>query len=143
MRAFFFWPNMSPVCVRIVPGFSACPRFKPRNSTYPGLLEPLAFPHLGLSHLSIDFIESLPESQGYNTVLVIIDRLTKVGHFLALAHPFTAKQVAQLFLDNIFRLHGIPESLVTDRDKIFTSAFWQELFRLAGTELRYSSAYHA
>ena len=90
----------------------------------------------------MDFIESLPESQGYDTVMVIIDRLTKVGHFLVLAHPFTAKQVAQLFLDNIFRLHGLPESIVTDRDRIFTSAFWQELFKLAGTELRYSSAYH-
>ena len=74
--------------------------------------------------------------------MVVIDRLTKVGHFIALAHPFSAKQVAQIFLDNIFRLHGLPESIVSDRDRIFTSTFWSELFKLVGTELHYSSAYH-
>ena len=140
--ALFFCPNMKRDVIRFVQACDTCQRFKPEHVLYSGLLQPLPIPHLAWTHLTMDFIESLPESQGYNTVLVIIDRLTKVGHFLALAHPFTAKQVAQLFLDNIFRLHGIPESLVTDRDKIFTSAFWQELFRLAGTELRYSSAYH-
>ena len=72
----------------------------------------------------------------------MVDRLTKFGHFIPLSHPFTAVQVAQVFLDNVYKLHGLPESIITDRDRVFTSGFWQELFRMAGTELHYSSSYH-
>lgn len=74
--------------------------------------------------------------------MVVIDRFTKVGHFLALTNPFTAAQVAQLFMDNIFKLHGIPKSIVSDHDKILTSVFWKELFTSMGTQLRMSSAYY-
>ena len=90
----------------------------------------------------MDFIEKLPMSQGMDTILVVIDHFTKYAHFLALKHLFTATQVAQLFLDNVYKLHGLPVSIVSDRDKIFTSKFWQELFRLMGVALHLSSSYH-
>lgn len=90
----------------------------------------------------MDFIEKLPKSQGYDTILVVIDRFTKFGHFIRLTHPFTAKSVAQVFLDHVYRLHGLPESIITDRDKVFTSVFWRELFKVVGVELNYSSSYH-
>ena len=109
---------------------------------YPGLLQPLPIPTQAWSHITMDFIEKLPSSKGFDTILVVIDRLTKFGHVIALSHPFLAAQVAQVFLDHIYKLHGLPESIVTDRDRIFTSKFWQELFKLAGTELHYSSSYH-
>ena len=89
-----------------------------------------------------DFVEKQPKSQGYYTVLVVIDILTKFGHFIRLTHPFIAKTVAQVFLDHIYKLHGLPESIITDRDKVFTSVFWKELFKLVGVSLHYSSAYH-
>lgn len=74
--------------------------------------------------------------------MVIIDRLSKFGHFIAFSHPFTALKVAQSYLDNIYKLHGSPQSIFSDRDKIFTSEFWQEFMKLQGVTLKLSTAYH-
>lgn len=90
----------------------------------------------------MDFIEGLPKSRAVDCILVVVDRFSKYSHFLALAHPFTAAKVAQIFLDNVYKLHGMPDNIVSDRDRIFTSNFWQQLFQLTGTHLCMSSAYH-
>jgi hypothetical protein len=74
--------------------------------------------------------------------MVVIDKFTKYGHFIPLAHPFTALQVAQAFLDNVYKLHGLQMSMVSDRDRVFTSAVWRGLFRLTDTQLLMSSSYH-
>lgn len=88
------------------------------------------------------FIEGLPKSEGYTVILVVVDRLSKYSHFLGMKHPFTTKDVAGVFVREIVRLHGYPQSIVSDHDKVFTSHFWSELFRLQGTQLKRSSAYH-
>jgi hypothetical protein len=90
----------------------------------------------------MNFVEGLPTSGSANAILVVVDKFSKFAHFIALKHPFTAKTVAQLFLDNIYRLHGLPKSIISNHDKIFTSLFWQALFKAAGTSLRLSSSYH-
>lgn len=87
----------------------------------------------------MDFIEGLPKSEGKDTIMVVVDRFTKYAHFLTLSHPFTAPTVAQLFIDNIYKLHGLPNSIVSDRDKIFTSSFWQNLFKITGVHLKLST----
>jgi hypothetical protein len=92
--------------------------------------------------ISMDFIEGLPRSGNANTVLVVVDWFSKYAHFIPLLHPFTAIKVAQLYVDSVYWLHGLPHSIVSDKDQIFTSKLWQELFRLAGTTLRMSSSYH-
>ena len=90
----------------------------------------------------MDFLESLSNSKGMTVIWVVVDRLSKYAHFMALAHPYTAATLAQVFLDNIYKLHGLLSSIVSDRDKIFVSHFWQELFKLLGTQLKLSTSYH-
>lgn len=90
----------------------------------------------------MDFVEGLPRSKGKDVIMVVVDRLTKFGHFISLCHPFTAQEVARVFLDRIDNIHRIPKTIVSDRDKVFTSSFWQELFRKLGVGLCLSTAYH-
>lgn len=79
----------------------------------------------------MDFIESLPKFEGADTILVVVDRLSKYAHFSSLKHhPFTAPTVAVAFIRDVVRLHGVPKSIVSDRDKVFMSHFWRELFKL-------------
>lgn len=91
---------------------------------------------------SMDFIVRLPKSKGCDAILVIVDRLSKYGHFIALKHPYTARIVAEAFVREVVKLHGIPKTIVSDCDPLFLSAFWREMFKIQGTHLRMSTAYH-
>jgi hypothetical protein len=119
-----------------------CQQAKAERVKLPGLLAPLPAPEQAWSVVSLDFVEGLPTSYKFNAILVVIDKFTKYGHFIPLAHPFTALQVAQLYMDNVYKLHGLPQILISDRDKIFTSTVWQSLFKLTDTQLHMSSSYH-
>lgn len=90
----------------------------------------------------MDFVGGLPRTKGKDTIFVIVNRLTKYAHFCALGHPFTAREVAVVFLREVVRLHDFPSTIVSDQHPIFLSQFWQELFRLAGTKLKLTTTYH-
>lgn len=119
-----------------------CQKNKGENCSYPGYLDPLQLPGMVWTHLSMDFIEGLPKSHGQDVIFVVVDRLSKFAHFIPLSHPFTVQTVAEAFIDNVLKLHGPPLAIVSDRDRIFTSQLWQDIFKGMGTELRYSSAYY-
>ena len=125
-----------------VPSCPTCQQAKPERVKYPGLLQPLATPSAAWQVISLDFVEGLPISHGFNCILVVVDLFSKYSHFVALKHPFSALSVAKIFMQHIYRLHGLPTALVSDHDRIFTSQLWRELFHLAGVDLRLSSAYH-
>ena len=99
-----------------------CQRIKVETSKPGGLLH-LPIPYRPWTDISMDFVDSLPKFYGYEVILVVVDRLTKYVHFVALSHPYTAARVATVFMRDIFKLHGMPQSIVCDRDAIFTSKF--------------------
>jgi hypothetical protein len=74
--------------------------------------------------VSMDFIEELPKSGSANCILVVVDKFSKYNHFIPLLHPFTTAMVAQAFLNNIYKLHGMPLTIISDRDRVFTIKFW-------------------
>lgn len=90
----------------------------------------------------MDFVEGFPKVGGKSVVLTVADRFSKFAYFIPLAHPYSTTSVARAFFDNIVRMHGIPSSIVSDRDTVFTSTFWSELFKHAGVALKLSSAFH-
>lgn len=142
IRSVFSWKGLSKDVKLFVKNCQICQASKYDTTAFPGLLQPLPIPEEVWVDISMDFITGLPKSNGRDVILVVVDRLSKYGHFLALSHPFTALQVAQLYLDHIFKLHGWPKSIVSDRDAVFLSEFWKHLFTVHGTEFLMSSAYH-
>ncbi|XP_042972693.1 uncharacterized protein LOC122304485 [Carya illinoinensis] len=104
--------------------------------------DPLSIPESPWLDISMDFIKGLPLSNEVSVVFSVVDRLTKFAHFFSLSHPYTTAKVAQVFFNGVFKLHGLPRSIVSDRDTVFTSAFWKQPFQLQGVSLDFSSSYH-
>lgn len=142
VNALFVWPLMRKDIQDYVAKCEVCAQAKSEHCRLPGLLQPLPIPPTAWHTISLDFIEDLPKSKNFDTILVVIDKLTKYAHFICLSHPYTATTVAQAFLTNIYKLHGMPTVIISDRDRIFTSTLWQELFKLTETTLNMSSSYH-
>lgn len=106
------------------------------------LLQPLPLPNQVWDDISMDFITNLPNTHNRSTIWVIVDRLTKFAHFIALPATFTVPSLAPIFLNEVYRLHGAPKTIVSDKDKIFVSQFWKSLFKHLGSTLTFSSSYH-
>nr|KYP60178.1 Transposon Ty3-I Gag-Pol polyprotein [Cajanus cajan] len=138
----FFWPGIYKDTKKLVQSCLTCQQNKYYPVKMQGLLQPLPTPDRVWEDISMDFITHLPNSHGHTVIWVIVDRLTKFSHFLALPTKFSTPALAAHFSVEIVRLHGVPKSIVSDRDRLFLSLFWRELFCLQGTQLHFLSSYH-
>lgn len=138
----FKWTGMKLQIRNYVRSCMICQQAKAERVLSPGLLQPLPIPSEPWEMASMDFIDGLPLSHNYDCILVVVDKLIKYSHFIPLKHPYTASKVADVFVDNIYRLHGMPLTLISDRDPVFTSVFWQAVFKATGTKLNMSTAHH-
>lgn len=138
----FHWPGMRTDVTQFVASCIDCQHTKYETKWLAELLCPLSVPHRPWEDLSLDFIVGLPPYRGHTIILVVVDRFSKGILLGMLPSSHTAHMVASLFMDIVAKLHGPPRSLVSNRDPLFLSHFWQELFHLSGTQLRMSSTYH-
>jgi hypothetical protein len=137
----FHWPNMDEQIRQYVHECDSCQRNKPSRHRRNGLLHPLELPNAPWTSISMDFITDLPESEGCRTIWVVVDRFTKMAHFIPLTEK-TATHVAKQFITHIWRAHGLPDDIVSDRDTAFTSKFWKEVMNFLGVKQRMSTAFH-
>eukprot|EP00736_Rhodelphis_marinus_P011688 Rmarinus@m.20211 len=140
----FFWKGLYRDVTKLVNSCDICQRVKPSQRKRPGLLQPLPIPRERWQSVSLDFITQLPPSGklAFDTILVVVDRLSKRAHFLPCHATDAASDVARLYFGSIVKLHGIPQSLVSDRDVRFTSRFWRTLMDECGVKRNMSSAFH-
>lgn len=139
-----YWPKMDKTIRAYVSSCDACQRDKPSNTPSPGLAYPLDVPDSPWHSVSLDFVGPLPlTTSGFDFILVIVDRLSKMAHFVPTTTKVTGKDAAILFLNRVVSLHGLPRNITSDRDPRFVGNFWKSLFAALGTTLNMSTAYHA
>jgi transposase InsO family protein len=138
----FHVPGSRALVTDIVCACATYQRNKTEHLHPASLLQPLEVPSAVWADIVMDFVEGFPRVNGKSVVLIVVDCYSKYVHFIALDHPYTTTSMARVFFDNIVRLHRVPSSIVSDRDPVFTSKFWSELFALAGVELNLSTAFH-
>ena len=140
----YYWPNMKSYVEQNIRRCDSCQRVKADRRRPAGLLKPLDIPGRRWESISMDFIMGLPKTltKGYTAILVVVDRLSKMAHLIPTTDSVTAEQTAELYEEHILRLHGVPQSIVSDRDPRFVAAFWKKLNELMETDLRMSTADH-
>ena len=119
------------VCLRLCQRCPQCNQNRTSRRPAAGFLHPLPVPQRPWSHISLDFVTGLPTSKGHTAILTVVDRFSKMVHFIPLSKLPSVKETAELVLQNIFRLHGLPTDIVSDRGPQFTSMLWKEFFSLA------------
>lgn len=139
----YWWSGMKRHIAEFVERCLVCQQVKAEHQRPGGLLLPLEVPEWKWEHITMDFVAGLPKTRSGNDVIwVIVDRLTKSAHFLPVSSEATVEKLVTLYVDNVVSLHGVPVSIISDRDSKFTSRFWAAYQRVMGTELRLSTAFH-
>lgn len=138
----FWWPGWRQDCKDYVSSCTVCQHNNRSKAKSWGLLRPLPIPEQPWRKISMNFIVDLPPSEGFTTILVVVDRLSKTAHFVSMVDTPSAVDTANTFIKEIVRLHGIPDSIVYDRGVQFTSRFWKDLCKSLAIEVCLSSAYH-
>ncbi|KAL0537836.1 hypothetical protein IC582_026825 [Cucumis melo] len=143
LKRVYWWRSMKREVAEFVSKCLVCQQVKAPRQKPAGLLQPLSIPEWKWENVSMDFITGLPKTlRGFTVIWVVVDRLTKSAHFVPGKSTYTASKWAQLYMSEIVRLHGVPVSIVSDRDARFTSKFWKGLQTAMGTRLDFSTAFH-
>nr|AAT73686.1 putative polyprotein [Oryza sativa Japonica Group] len=139
----YWWVSMKREIAEFVALCDVCQRVKAEHQRPAGLLQPLQVPEWKWDEIGMDFITGLPKTQGgYDSIWVVVDRLTKVARFIPVKTTYGGNKLAELYFARIVSLHGIPKKIVSDRGSQFTSHFWKKLQEELGTRLNFSTAYH-
>jgi hypothetical protein len=139
----FWWHGMKREIASYISKCDICQRVKAEHQRPAGLLQPLQVLEWKWESVGMDFITGFPKScHGNDSIWVIVDRLTKVAHFIPIKTTYKGSQLADLYLSRIVSLHGVPKTIVSDRGTQFTSRFWKQLLQALGTKLAFSTAYH-
>jgi len=128
LKRSFIWLGLRTSVKEHIKNYDVYQRCKHENTKSASLLQPLPIPLQVWIDISMDFVEGLLVFQGFNVIMVVVDRLSKYAHFVQLKHPYTTSSVAKAFIDHIVHLHEMPRSIVSDRDKVFVSSLWKTLF---------------
>ena len=146
LRDHCWWKSMVSDVQSFCETCHTCKTSKPSNQKPYGLLNPLSVPSYPWESIGMDFVGPLPESGNrdgmFDSITVVICLLTSMVHLIPSRTNYNASQLAELIFEHIYKLHGLPRNIISDRDVLFTSTFWKQLHRLIGTKLRLSSAYH-
>ena len=141
----YYWPKMKDTVHRYIQNCHTYRRAKASRDRYNGLLKPLSILSLPWTNVTLDFVTGLPSSNGYNAVLMVVDRLTKERHYIPCTtdeNGTTAEATAYLLLNNVWKLHGLPLSLTSDRGPQFISGVWKNLCKVLGIKANLSTAFH-
>ena len=145
LRRHYYWPGMQKEVLRFVRNCHTCQRSKAPRDKYNGLLHPLSIPDERWRDISIDFVTGLPEVDGRNAILTVVDRLSKERHYIACTasdEGTSAESTAELLIEGVFRLHGLPNTIVSDRGPQFTSDIWKSFCKRLNITSKLSTAFH-
>lgn len=120
----FNWANARADLLTFISGCISCQQVKVDRCVPQGKMVPLAIPDRPWSTIGVDFVVKLPTSQGFNSVMVVVDHFTKAAHFILAKETWKADKLAKAFVGTIFKLHGLPDSIVSNRGTVFMSKFW-------------------
>lgn len=143
LKPYFWWSGIKKNVVEFVSRCLTCQQIKAEHQTPAGLLQPLTQPKWKWEDITMDFVIGLPRIAGlFDSISVVVDRFTKSAHFLPVKIIISVDQYADLYVKEMVRLHGVPKSIISDRDPKFTSKLWQSLHRAMGTKLKFSTTFH-
>ena len=143
LKQHYWWKGMKRDVTNYVSKCLTCQQIKAEHQVPTNLLNPFPIPQWKWDNITMDFVSGFPlTQQKHDSVWVIVDRLTKSTHFIPVRIDYSMHRIAELYVDEIVRLHGVPLSIVSDRDPPFTLRFWKELQAALGTKLNFNTAFH-
>lgn len=138
----FYWPTLRRYVHRYIDGCDLCQRSKPTHHAKYGLMQPIPAGHAPWKRISTDFIVKLPQSNGYDSIMVVVDRNTKLAHFIATRETIDSNETASLYLQHIWKHHGTPDQVISDRGSVFVSKFMRRLSQLLRIQPSPTTAFH-